>query len=150
MTPGFAHRQSHAALVAAAMLLVGATAASAQNNLFVGTWQGNTALNGTPISIVIMFGPDFRYSQQVRAGTLMTLETGLYAVTGATLAFQVLDWEPKTKPVYHPTGTVGGFYTQEPTARPPGGTFRFQFNSPTSLRLQDMALGGVLVMNRLR
>jgi hypothetical protein len=127
-----------------------AVTASAQMNPFAGTWQGTIVQNGMSVTINLVMGPDQAYSQQVRAGTLMTLERGFYAVSGQTITFQVVDWEPKTQPVYHPTPGGGGYYTHEPTAKPPGGTFRFDFASATSVRLQDVNFGGVIVLSRIQ
>jgi len=66
------------------------------------------------------------------------------------VAFQVEDWQPRTLPVYHATGTTGGYYTQEPVPRPPGGVFRYKFTSPNSVTLQDTNLGGAVTFNRVR
>lgn len=144
-------RRILAASAAGLISLVVTVGTLAQTNSLVGEWQGVTTANGASITIDLVMGPDQHYSQQVRSGSLMTQESGNYVITGQNVVtFQVVEWEPKTQPVYHPTGTVGGYYAQEPTAKPPGGSFRFQFTSPTALQLQDVNFGGVIAMNRIR
>ena len=96
-------------------------------------------------------GPDLRYSQQQIMGRYMTTLSGHYAFPAANVvAFQVEDWQPRTLPVYHATGTTGGYYTQEPVPRPAGGVFRYKFTSPNSVTLQDTNLGGMVTFNRVR
>jgi hypothetical protein len=118
---------------------------------FAGTWQGNTTASGMAIAMeLVLGGADRSYSLQMRSGPYMTLQTGLYIVSDQTIGFQVLDWEPKTLPVYHPVGTTGGYWTHEPTHKPPGGTYRFEFLSPRSIRFEDVSTGEVSVLNRVR
>jgi hypothetical protein len=125
--------------------------ASAQQNPFVGSWRGVTQANGAAIVFNLVMGPDLRYSQQLTMHGYMTLQSGRYALpTRNVIAFQVEDWQPRTQPVYHPSGTTGGYTTQQPVPRPPGGTFRFQFSSANSFTLQDVNLGGVITFNRVR
>jgi ABC-type proline/glycine betaine transport system substrate-binding protein len=125
----------------------GSRPAPAQQNPFVGSWRGITQVNGVPITFNLVMGPDLRYSEQLTMRGYMTMLSG---PAQNVIAFQVEDWQPRTQPVYHPSGTTGGYYTQEPVARPPGGTFRFQFGSANSFTLQDVNLGGVITFNRLR
>jgi hypothetical protein len=139
------------AAFAAGLISIPAAVAYAQVNPFVGTWQGVAVVNGTSINFNLVMGPDQRYSQQLQSGSLMTMESGHYTITNQNvIVFQVEDWQPKTLPVYHPTGTVGGYYTQDPAPKPPGGTFRFQFNSPGSVSLQDVNFGGNITFNRVQ
>jgi hypothetical protein len=123
----------------------------AQTNEFVGQWRGTTAVNGVPVTVSLVMGPDQSYSHQMQMGPYMTLQTGQYALTGPNiLTFNVVDWEPKTQPIYHPTGTVGGYYTYEPTGKPPGGTYAFQFNAPGSMTLRDVNFGGTITFVRVQ
>jgi hypothetical protein len=151
VTPYAKGRRFRASLAAALISVPAVVTSYAQINSFVGTWQGIAVVNGTSISINLVMGPDQRYSEQLQSGSLRTLEAGYYTITNqSVITFQVVDWDPKTQPVYHPTGTVGGYYTQEPTPKPPGGTFRFQFTSPNSVRLQDVNFGGIITFNRIQ
>jgi hypothetical protein len=73
---------------------------------------------------------------------------GVAQVNGATITFNTV--MAPDLPVYHATGTTGGYYTQEPVPRPPGGVFRYKFTSPNSVTLQDTNLGGAVTFNRVR
>jgi len=144
-------RRILAALAAALLILASSATGRAQNNPFVGQWRGTIAINGVPATVNLVMGPDQSYSHQMQMGPYMTLQTGRYAITGQDIvSFNVLDWEPKTQPVYHPTGTVGGYYTYEPTGKPPGGTYAFQFTSPTSMTLRDVNFGGIMTLMRMQ
>lgn len=137
-------RSTIAALVIAAAAL-GGQPAMAQQNPFVGSWRAN--LPGFSINLVM--DADMKYSEQVAGATAMTLETGTYVVSAPDLLiFQVLDWQPRTMPVYHPIGTTGGYYTQEPMAKPPGGTYRYQFNGTNAFAIQDVNTNGSAVFMR--
>lgn len=137
-------------LVVAALLAP--TAVSAQQNPFVGNWRGLTKLNGRPLTFNLVMGPDMRYSQQLISGEYMTTQSGPYGVSGQVVSFDVYDWEPKTQQVYKPYwgSTRGGYYVYEPTARPPGGSSRYRFNSPGSVTLQDVRSGASITFNRLQ
>jgi hypothetical protein len=137
--------------------LVAAADAPAQQNPFVGGWRGVANVSGTQVTVELLMGADLRYSEQQMLvqhpamPPLVTMQTGRYGFPNQNVvAFQVEDWQPRTRSVYHPRGTVGGYYSQEPVARPPGGVFRFQFASANSLTLQDVNLGGVITFNRVR
>jgi hypothetical protein len=117
--------------------------APAQQNPFVGSWRGVAQVNGAAITFNTVMAPDLRYSQQQVMGRYMTTLSGHYSFPAANVvAFQVEDWQPRTLPLYHPSGTTGGYDTQEPVPKPPGGVFRFQFASPNSVTPQDTNLGG--------
>lgn len=130
-------------------LLAFASASRAQEPTLVGSWHG-FAPSAPGVAFNLVVGADHSYSEQTVAGSLMTLQQGHYEVVAPdVVAFVVENWEPKTRPVYHPTGTVGGYYTQEPLAKPPGGTWRIRFTSPDSFTMQDVNFGGVAVFNRV-
>jgi len=94
------------AMVVAIVAALAAPAASAQQNPFVGTWRA--MFNGTTINLVM--GADMSYSEQEGNGSLLTMQTGKYVLSAPDLViFQVIDWQPRTMPVYHPTGTTGGY-----------------------------------------
>ena len=136
----------HAVLLASCLGLV-ATAATAQTAQMVGTWRA--AYRGATINLVI--GADQSYSEQVTMGTLMTLQQGHVVNTGqGVVAFNVETWSPQTMPVYHPVGTQGGYYSQEPMAKPPGAIDSVTFNGPDSMTLSDTRVAETLVMQRVR
>ena len=56
----------------------------------------------------------------------------------------------KTRSIYHATGTVGGYYTQEPIAKPSGGAWRVVFTSPNTVTLQDVRMGGSVNLQRVQ
>ncbi len=122
------------------------TVCHAQENSFVGQWSG--IFKG----IVITYNMDanYNYNDRVASGSMQTTESGKYHLTAQNvIIFEVQDWAPKTQSVYHATGTTGGFYTQQPTAKPPGGSFSFVFNSPNSVTLTDLTTHGSITLNRV-
>ncbi|HEY3798734.1 MAG TPA: hypothetical protein VGL58_10310 [Caulobacteraceae bacterium] len=138
-------------LMMAAGLALAAGAAPAQDiGSLTGHWQATAQVGMTPVAFDLVVQPNGTYSETERSGTLMTIQSGEIRVAGAGLiAFVVEDWSPKTMPVYHPTGTVGGYYGQSPTTKPPGGVWRMQFNGPSSMTVQDTSYGGVVIFNRV-
>jgi len=128
-----------------------AASAHAQVANMVGTWRGTSqAAPGATFNLVVT--PQGGYSEQVVGGEGMTLEQGVIQQggDGVTISFVVQDWSPRTLPQYHPTGTVGGYYTQEPTPKPPGGVWRVQFNGANGFSMQDVNFGGVVYFQRVQ
>jgi hypothetical protein len=133
-----------AALVAAAAFVLAAGAAHAQS--LTGSWRG--VAMGVLFQLTVQ--PDRAYIESQSNGTLMTQQSGTIQAAGpGMIGFTVVDWQPKTMPQYHPTGTVGGYYTQVPTSRPPGGVWRLQFNGPNAFTLTDVRLGGSITFTRV-
>ena len=119
----------------------------AQAQQWVGTWQGMA--EGVAITLTIL--PDGRFNQQAASGGMMTFLSGRVVQDGPNMfTLDVQDWQPKTENVYHPTGTTGGYYTQELVAKPPGGTWRVSFASPDMMTMQDVNMGGMITMERAR
>ena len=109
--------KSRMAMLAATVAFVLAGGAAHAQSL-TGSWQG--AAMGILFQLTVQ--PNGAYIETQRSGTLMTQQQGEVRSAGqGMIAFTVDDWQPKTMPQYHPTGTVGGYYTQIPTSRPPGG-----------------------------
>lgn len=136
--------------MAAGVMGLAATAAHAQGGDLVGSWRALANIGGAPVEFDLVMQPNGAYSETERSGSMMTMQTGEVRQAGpGMIIFVVEDWQPRTMPVYHATGTVGGYYTQEPTSKPPGGTWRIQFNGPNSVTMQDANLGGVLTFSRV-
>jgi hypothetical protein len=132
-----------AALAAAAAFILAGGAAHGQT--LTGSWRG--AALGVLFQLTVQ--PNGAYIESQSKGSLMTQQTGAIESAGpGMIAFTVEDWQPKTMPQYHPTGTVGGYYTQVPMGKPPGGVWRIRWNSPSSFTLTDVRLGGSLTFNR--
>ena len=132
--------------VVPAILVLGAIAASAQQNNFVGQWRG--VYQG--ITFTIVFQANGQYIQTLQKGTMMTQQSGPYTLAAPnTIIFSVSDWQPKTQQIYHPTGTVGGYYTTEPTAQPPGATDSYVFNGPNTVTFTDQVMHGSITLNRV-
>jgi len=132
--------------VLAAILALGSVAASAQQNSLVGKWRG--VYRGITLTIAIQ--PNGQYTQTAVSGTVQTMQSGPYKlVSPNTIVVSVLEWAPKTMQVYHPTGTVGGYYTAEPASKPPGATDQYAFNGPNSLPLTDLMNRGAIPMTRV-
>ena len=124
-----------------------AAPAVAQVAQMAGTWNGTYM--GVALRLIV--GPDGRFSEVERSPTVMTMQTGhLRSFQKGVVSFVVEDWEPRTMPVYHPTGTVGGYTTQQPTNKPPGGTYRITFQGANQFTMQDVNMGGVVTFHRGR
>ena len=136
-----------AALAAAAAFIVaGGAAGAADAQSLTGSWRGVTL--GIQFQLTVQ--PNGAYIETESKGALMTQQTGSIKQAGpGMIAFTVEDWQPKTMPQYHPTGTVGGYYTQAPTSRPPGGVYRLVFAGPNAFTLTDVRLGGAITFNRV-
>ena len=132
-----------AALVAGVGFILAAGAAHAQS--LTGSWRG--VAMGVAFQLTVQ--PNGAYIETESKGTLMTQQTGAIQSAGAgMIGFTVADWAPKTMSQYHPTGTVGGYYTQAPTSRPPGGVYRIVWNGPNAFTLTDVRLGGSITFIR--
>jgi len=137
---------SRCKFVLPAIIALGAASAGAQQNSLVGQWRG--AIRG--VTLTIVFEPNGQYSQLAQSGALMTQQTGPYKLAAPnTIIFSVTDWQPKTMPVYHATGTAGGYYTQEPAAKPPGATDTYVFTGPNTITLTDQVAHGSITMSRV-
>jgi hypothetical protein len=127
-----------------------ATAATAQQGgaavqSLAGQWRG--VYNGITISIVIE--PNGQYSQTLQAGKVVTQQSGPYRLAAPnTIIFSVADWAPRTQQIYHPVGT-GGYYTQEPVAKPGGATDTYVFRGANTLILTDQVTHGAIAMTRV-
>ena len=132
--------------IIAAAAALSTAALNAQQNSLVGQWRG--VFRGITITIVIQ--PDGQYSQVAQSGTLMTQQSGPYRLAAPnTIIFSVIEWEPKTMPVYHPIGTTGGYYTYEVTAKPPDAMDTYVFKNPNTFILTDQMTHGSIIMTRL-
>jgi|SRR5580658_2427978 len=132
------------AALAALMLALTATAAYAQS--LTGTWRG--VAMGVTFTLTVQ--PNGAYVETQQKGALRNQQSGVVRSTGAgIITFVVQNWAPKTMPVYHATGTVGGYTTQTPMAKPAGGTWRLHFNSANSFTITDVNLGGSVIFNRV-
>lgn len=141
---------------ASVFLLAGFAAAAAalpahaQGGNLVGSWRAMAAPGGVPVEFDLVVQPSGAYSETERSASLMTMQTGEVRQAGpGMIAFVVEQWAPQTMPVYHPTGTVSGYYTQEPTSKPPGGVWRLTWNGPNSVTMQDVDLGGAVTFQRV-
>jgi hypothetical protein len=144
-------------LVLPAILVLGQTVATAQisgtigqplsnSNSLVGQWRG--VYQGITITLVVQ--PNGQYSEIAQKGTLMTQQSGPYKLVAPnTLIFAVTNWSPRTQQIYHPTGTVGGYYTTQIVAKPSGGTDTYVFKDANTLILTDQATHGSVTMTRV-
>ncbi len=133
-------------LVLPAIAVLGATAAAAQQNNFVGQWRG--VYQGITLTLVIQ--ANGQYTQTAQSGTLMTEQSGPYTLAAPnTIIFSVTDWQPRTQQIYHATGTAGGYYVTQPTAKPSGATDSYVFNGPNTVTLTDQVMHGSITLNRV-
>ena len=133
-------------LVLPAIVVLGATAAAAQQNSLVGQWRG--VFQGITITIVIQ--SNGQYTTTTRSATVMTEQDGQYNLFApSTIIFSVTNWAPRTMPVYHAYPSGGGYYTQEPTTMPPGGTDTYVFKGANTVILTDQMMHGSVTMTRV-
>ena len=148
-------------LVLPAILALGATTAAAQvggtagqplnsgqpQNSLAGQWRG--VLKGITLTIVIQ--ANGQYTQTTQSGTLMTEQSGQYTLVAPnTIIFSVTNWAPKSMQVYHPYPSGGGYYTEEPTTVPPGGTDSYVFKGANTVVLTDQMTHGSITMTRVQ
>lgn len=134
----------------AAFALASLTTAQAQTASLVGSWRGFAQIRGAAVEFDLVVQPNGVFTETERSRALMTMQSGQTHFAAPDLViFEVQDWRPRTMPVYHPTGTVGGYYTQQPTSRPPGGTWRLTWRGPNSVVMRDVNLGGAVTFNRV-
>jgi hypothetical protein len=133
----------------AAFALVSVTAAAAQAPSLIGAWRGIAQVRGVTVEFDMVIQPNGDFAETERTRTLMTRQTGqIHFVAPSIVTFVVQDWQPRTMPVYRPNGAVGGYYSQQPTAKPPGGTWRLTWRGPNSVVMQDATFGGAVTFNR--
>ncbi|MGB7769233.1 MAG: hypothetical protein WBN22_10330 [Verrucomicrobiia bacterium] len=136
--------------LAITLFLTTLSAADAQQNPFVGGWRSIVVTNGMEITISLVMRPDMRFSEQEASYVGVTTQTGTYVVNAGELTLNIEDWQPKTHEVYHPTGTTGGYYTDEPSPQPPGGTYQVQFLSANRMVMREVNFGGEARFDRTR
>jgi len=133
-------------LLLLAVLALSSVAAIGQGNGLVGQWSGT--FQGITLTIVIQ--ANGQYTQTAQKGTMMTQQSGPYKLAAPdTIIFSVIEWAPKTQQVYHASGTTGGYYTTENTAKPPGGRDTYEFDGPNSVVLTDQVTHGSIRMTRV-
>jgi len=140
-----------------AILVFGAVAISAQQmggsvgnaqqqSSLVGQWRG--VYSGVTITIVIQ--ANGQYSQLAQSGTVMTQQSGPYKLVAPNaIVFSVTDWAPKTMPVYHATGTAGGYYVQQSMAKPAGAVDTYVFKGANTVILTDQMTHASITMTRV-
>ena len=134
--------------VPVAFVFASTFAAVAQDNQIAGSWHSDFQVNGVAYADDLILQPNQQFSDMVASYAGRTLRTGDYSFDGRTLRLNVTDWEPKTLPQYHPTGTTGGYYTQEPALRPPNSTYQIEFVSPNQFMLRDATFGASNIVLR--
>jgi hypothetical protein len=124
----------------------------AEDGSWTGEWRGQSPVaTGAMMVVDLVVQPSGAFSETEQGGPIMTMQTGQMSAAGAgEVSFVVQDWQPRSMPVYHAVGTQGGYYTQEQTSAPPGGTWRYRFNGPNSVTLQDVNMGGAITLTRVR
>ena len=134
----------------AALALISSVAAAAQPPSLVGAWRGVAQVRGVTVEFDLVIQPNGAFTETERTQTLMTMQTGQTHILAPNLvAFVIQDWRPRTMPVYRPNGAIGGYYSQQPTSKPPGGTWRMTWRGPNSVVLQDTVFGGAVTFNRI-
>ena len=100
-------RTGAALLVLAIVVALGAIASPAQQGSLVGQWHG---VIGNGIDLTLVIEPNGQYSQLAKAGKLMAWQSGPYKLMAPNIViFSVTDWQPRTVPLYHATGSTGGY-----------------------------------------
>jgi hypothetical protein len=110
-------------------------------NSLVGHWRGAAMVSGRAYAFDLVMQSNGKYSDTVRAGSLMTSDSGTWKIVGGLLHFTVTDWEPKQQCFPQPTGC-------RRISQPPGALYRVQFLSPNAMRMQDVNYGGIVNYER--
>jgi hypothetical protein len=132
-------------ILVSSVLALSSIVATAQGNMLVGQWRGTFQ----SITLTIVIQPNGQYIQTAQKGTMMTQQSGPYKLVAPdTIIFSVSEWAPKTQQIYHPTGTVGGYYTPQNTPKPPGATDTYVFSGPNTVVLTDQTTHGAIKMVR--
>ncbi len=128
------------------VLALGALDAAAQQNSLVGTWRGVSG--GITVTVVIQANGQY---SQLSQSSIVTTQSGPYRLVAPnTIIFSVTDWSPKTMPVYHPTGSDGGYYAQEPMAKPADTMDAYVFNDPNTVTFTDQVYHVSITMTRVQ
>ena len=109
-----------------------------------GVWRATLAANGQRCSVDLVMRVG-EYSELLRCGSLMTRQVGTYVVSGGLLIRQVVNWAPRTMPVYD----IYIGWHDEPTSKPPGGSYQVTFLSRDSMTWRDVNFGGTITFYRV-
>ena len=131
---------------AVALVLAVARPLAAAPNPFDGSWQAALVVNGTRCGVQLVMATGQRYSETIRCGGYMTYQAGTYTFANGTIFRTVRDWQPRQR--YVLDSGYGGHY--EPNAKPPGGSFRVAFPSPSTMVWRDTNFGGAITYQRVR
>jgi hypothetical protein len=129
-----------------ATLLAASLVSSAQTpNKFDGSWKSLLVVGAQRCSVNLVMGPEQRYSEIVRCGSMMTRQAGSYTFAKGVLIREVADWDPKQRYVLD-TGYRGHY---EPNAKPPGGTYKVDFPAADTMVWHDVNFGGTITFRRV-
>ena len=121
--------------------------ALAQDSL-IGSWHGAIAMNGMRCAFDRVIAADGTYGEIERCGSMATSQRGTYRLFANNLvSFNVDDWNPKQRYI---VGVQPGTGHYESNAKPPGGTFRYTFLSPSTMVWRDVNFGGTITYHRVR
>ncbi len=129
-----------------AVALAAPAVASAQS--MDGRWQAALMLNGYRCTFDLVMNAG-RYREVVQSGGLMTMQSGIYTLSGNVLVRTVLDFEPKYRYVVDARSRHGRGGHYERNATPPGGSFTVTFISPDAMHWQDVNFGGTITFQRV-
>lgn len=96
---------------------------------FVGTWRATIVVNGRYAYDSLVLEGDGNVNELLRAGTLMTEQTGEWRIVHGLLYLNVEDWQPKV-------------------ASRQDCLDRVQWLSANAIRCQDVNLGGYVIYRR--
>ncbi len=119
----------------------------AQQNSLQGKWTTTIQVNGQRVAIEAVYGPEDRYSEMVRSGSLMTSQSGTFLFRDGTVYRTVKDWEPKRQWI---TGAAPGTGHWQNTKQPPGGVFRVTFTNADTTVWNDVNTRGSTVFRRVK
>ncbi|HEY0394868.1 MAG TPA: hypothetical protein VGD01_10295 [Candidatus Elarobacter sp.] len=105
-------------------------------------------MNGMRCTFDRVIGAHGMFGEIERCGSLVTSQRGTYRVfPNNVVSFNVEDWNPKQRYI---VGVQPGTGHYEPNAKPPGGTFRYTFLSPSAMVWRDVNFGGTITYHRVR
>ncbi len=132
----------------AALALCAVPLASAAQDPFAGSWRAAYPINGMSCQFDLVMTTTGTYNEIDRCGTYVTGQSGTYRVfPNHIVGRSVTDWMPKS---HYVVGAAVGTGHYEPSAKPPGGMYRYTFTTANTMVWRDVNAGGTVTFHRVR
>ncbi len=118
------------------------TVAAADQNPYVGTWEGTIKVGGIRVLAHLALKPNRTYHEELHYGEMVNEDSGHYAVVGDdVLRLVPTDWNPKEQCVSGPECV--------PVHKPPIATYQAHLAWPNTLTLRDPHNKSTVVYHRV-